>query len=597
MQILIPDSWLREFIETQASPKQIQEALSLCGPSVERMHKKGNDFVYDIEVTTNRVDMMSVTGIAFECAAILPRFGYKTKLKNDPYAKKVNLNLKSSVDYLQAKADPKLCSRFTTALIENVRVGESAKLIRDRLELCGIRAINNVVDISNYLMLEMGQPVHTFDYDKIAGHKMILRESKKGEKITTLDNKEFVLPGGDIVIEDGDKRLIDLCGIMGGLNSAVDENTKNVLLFVQTYDPSHIRKTSMSLAQRTDAAVLFEKGLFVENVLPTLERGIEMFGGTTHSVLDILNIGEGPITIKLKAPITDFVNTRLGINLKFSEISEILESLEFKVKSEQEIEISWIRKLDITIPEDLVEEVARIYGYHNLPSVLMSGRLPQPSYDQTFFWEAKIKSALSHWGFTEAYTYSLVDKDSGLKLKNPLTSEWEYLRTNLVNSHLKIIEENLGRVPELNFFEIANVYLPKEELHLILSTSNMDYSRLKGIVEALSLELGTKIDFKILTESNCLICEVNLEKVLKTATTIKKFTPISKFAPVIEDVNIVYTGNYEALVKKIKSTSKYIVNVEFIEKYGDKLTLRITYHSNEKQLTREVLVDPKLYKS
>ena len=351
MQILIPDSWLREFIETEATPKQIQEALSLCGPSVERLHKKGSDYVYDIEVTTNRVDMMSVTGIAFECAAILPRFGYKTKLKNDPYAKKINLNLKSSVDCLHVKVDPKLCSRFSTVLISNIKVGDSPKIIRERLELCGVRAINNVVDISNYLMFEMGQPIHTFDYDKIVGHKMILRESKKGERVITLDNKEFILPGGDVVIEDGSGKLIDLCGIMGGHNSAVDENTKNVLLFVQTYEPSHIRKTSMTLAQRTDAAVLFEKGLATENVLLTMEKGIEMFGGTKYPVLDILNVKETIKTIKLG-------KIDLGVEIKQAEIENILKSLGFKI-SDLEISVPWWRKLDINIHEDLVEEVAQ----------------------------------------------------------------------------------------------------------------------------------------------------------------------------------------------------------------------------------------------
>ena len=215
MQILIPDSWLREFIETNATPKQIQEALSLCGPSVDRLHKKGKDYVYDIEVTTNRVDMMSVIGIARECLAILPRFGYKTKFKIRN--SKFEIKTAGKVDYLNVKVDKNLCFRFSAVLIENIKVGESPKIIRDRLELCGLRVLNNVIDISNYLMLEMGQPVHTFDYDKIKNHKMILRESKKDEEIITLDNKRFFLNGGDIVIEDGKNRLIDLCGIMGGL--------------------------------------------------------------------------------------------------------------------------------------------------------------------------------------------------------------------------------------------------------------------------------------------------------------------------------------------------------------------------------------------
>lgn len=594
MQILIPDSWLREYIETDATPKQIQEALSLCGPSVDRLHKKGRDYVYDIEVTTNRVDMMSVTGIARECLAILPRFGYSAKLKiRNSKLKIVTLD---KVGYLNVKVDKNLCTRFSAVLIKNVKVGESSEIIKKRLELCGLRSLNNVIDISNYLMLEMGQPVHTFDYDKIAKHKMILRESKKGEEIVTLDNKRFVLNGGDIVIEDGDKRLIDLCGIMGGQNSAVDENTKNVLLFMQVYEPTHIRKTSMGLAHRTDAAVLFEKGLPTENVLPTLQKGIEMFGGTNQPILDILNVKETTKTIKLG-------KLNLGVEIKQGEVENILKSLGFGI-CDFKVTVPWWRKLDINIFEDLAEEVARIYGYHNLPSVLMTGKLPQPSYDKTFFWETKIKSAISHWGFTETYTYSLVDKDTGLKLKNPLSSDWTYLRTNLTNSHLKIIAENLGRVPELNFFEIANVYLPLEQLHLILSTTNKDYPKLKGYIEALQHELGTKFEFEIVTHETCLTCEINLQKVLISATTIKRFTQISKFSPIIEDINITLTESYDKLIAKIKSVSPLIKNVEFMDKYGDKLTLRITYHDAKRQLSnediasvREILIDPDFQKS
>ncbi|MBI5358554.1 phenylalanine--tRNA ligase subunit beta [Candidatus Amesbacteria bacterium] len=594
MQILIPDSWLREFIKTDATPKQIQMALSLCGPSVDRLHKKGRDYVYDIEVTTNRVDMMSVVGIARECAAILPRFGYPAKLKLQIKNSKIQIN--SKVQYLNVQIDKELCSRFSTALINNIKVGESPALVKQRLELCGIRAINNVVDVSNYLMLEMGQPVHTFDYDKIAGHKMILRESKKGKSLITLDEKKHVLKGGDIVIEDGSGKIIDLCGIMGGQNSAVDENTKNVLLFVQIYEPSHIRKTSMSLALRTDAAVLFEKGLATENVLPTLKKGIEMFGGTTHPILDILNAKETTKIIKLG-------KIDLGVEIKQSEVESILKSLGFEI-SGMEVKIPWWRKLDIDIPEDLVEEVARIYGYHNLPSVLITGKLPPPSYDKTFYWESKVKSALSHWGFTEAYTYSLVDKDNGLKLKNPLSTEWEYLRTNLTNSHLKIITENMGRVPELNFFEIANVYLPYEELHLILSSTNKDMTKFKGVIEGLELELGSKFDYRIDIYDTCLICEINFEIIIKSATTTKQFTPISKFSPIIEDININLIGSYEELIKKIKAVSPLINNIEFIEKYGDKLTLRITYHDSNRQLAnediasfRKILIDPDFHKS
>ncbi len=256
MQILIPDSWLREYLETDAKPHDIQKALSLCGPSVERLHEIGQDFIYDIEVTTNRVDCMSVYGIAREAAAILPHFGHTARLHTDPFDTKLSFKTSSSVDYLTAVADPNLCSRFSAILIKNVKIGPSPDWIIKKLEAVGMRGLNNVVDISNLLMHELGQPIHTFDYDKIQGKSMILRESKAGEEVTTLDGKKHKLPGHDIVIEDGSKKLTDLCGIMGGLDSAVDQNTKNVLLFVQTYEPVHIRRTSMALAHRTSAAVL-----------------------------------------------------------------------------------------------------------------------------------------------------------------------------------------------------------------------------------------------------------------------------------------------------------------------------------------------------
>ncbi len=592
MQILIPDSWLREFVKTKATPKEIQKALSLCSASVDRLHSVSNDHVYDIEITTNRVDLMSIVGIAQEVAAIL-----SAKLLKNPLQTKASVSFSKSVDYLKVKIDPRLCQRFTAVLIKNVTVKPSPDWLVKRLELVGMRGLNNVVDISNYLMHELGQPVHTFDYDKIERSSMILRESKKGEKLSTLDGKTHVLPGGDIVIEDGSGKLIDLCGIMGGANSAVDEKTKNVLLFVQTYEPVHIRRTSMSLAHRTAAAVLFEKGLPIENVPPTLEEGISLFkaftgGQAADRAIDIVNAK--PVTKPIPFD-ANFINTRLGINLTPKQITNILSRLGFTVKNSL-VTVPPQRRLDITIPEDLVEEVARIYGYHNLPTQLMAGHLPLPLIDKIFYWETKIKSALSHWGFTETYTYSLVDTDTGLKLKNPLSSEWTCLRTSLAPSHLKIISENLGRVRELHLFEIANVYLPKkgslphEELHLILSTTNLDVSRLKGYIESLALEMGVAISPQIQNHAIALTCEINLEPLIFKASGVKTFTPISQFPPIIEDVNVAYTGNYAAIIAKIKKISPLIKNIELLDKYENKLTLRLTYHDSQKQLSSNDLI-------
>lgn len=591
MNILIPDSWLREYLQTDAKPKDIQKALSLCGPSVERLHEVKGEFSYDIEVTTNRVDCMSVYGIAREAAAILPRFGHKAKLLSDPFSTKLSFKTSPTVDYLKVKVDPKLCFRFTAILIKNVKIAKSPEWLTKKLELVGMRGLNNVVDISNLLMHELGQPVHTFDYDKISNHSMVLRESRAGESLITLDGKAHHLPGHDIVIEDGGKRLIDLCGIMGAQNSAVDEHTKNVLLFVQTYEPSHIRKTSMALAHRTAAAVLFEKNLPVESVLPTIQEALQLFrqltGGLPENLaIDVLNIKSAPKTIIVPP---EFINSRLGIDLEPKEVTGILTSLGFTPQT------PWWRKNDIQIPEDIVEEVARVYGYHNLPSQLMSGTLPtKRANDAEFYWISRLKSALCHWGFTETYTYSLVPTGPGLKLKNPLSSEWTFLRTSL--SHAQVISENLGRAKELNLFEIANVYLPRkndlpvEELHFTISTTNPDPLKLKGIIEALQSELGSDFKYKISTQPTHLSCEINLSQVLPLATSLRKFTPISKFSPIFEDINVDLTIDYATLINQIKKTSPLIKQVDLVDKYGSKLTLRLTFHSDAHQLSSADLV-------
>src|SRR3989344_508321 len=336
MNTLIPDSWLKEYLKTQAKPSQIAKFLSLCGPSVEKVIKENGDFVYNIEVTTNRVDSIGVYGIARELAAILPQFGISAhfvelKINKDAiFSKKVK--------YLDALVDQDLCPRFAACLIKNVKIKPSSATIQKRIKLVGLRPINNVVDISNYIMHELGQPVHTFDYDKISSHKMILRKSKKGEKITTLDSKMHTLGGGDIVIEDGAGRLIDLAGIMGGQNSAVSDKTKNVLLFVQTYNPVNIRKTFTSLSQTTEAAILFEKGLDPELVRLGTLRGIDLMeelteGTAEKEVLDLYPEPYKPKTLRITV---SFIEKKLGISLKQNQVVKILETLGFGIRVNQD---------------------------------------------------------------------------------------------------------------------------------------------------------------------------------------------------------------------------------------------------------------------
>ncbi len=625
MDILIPDSWLREFLKTKAKPTQIGKHLSLSGPSVERINKTQYGPVYSIEVTTNRVDSVSVYGIAREAAVILSRFGIKASLQS---IKPINLAFSKQVKYLDVEVDHKLCSRFTAVLVKNVTIKSSPLWMKERLMEVGVRPLNNVIDISNYIMHEIGQPVHTFDYDKIMGHKMFLRQSQKGENLTTLDGKIHTLLGGDIVIEDGEKRLIDLAGIMGAENSAVDAGTKNVLLFVQTYNPVNIRRTSMSLAQRTEAAVLFEKGLDPELVTIGISRGIELFtklteGKTEKKILDLY-----PNRYKIKKLEVDinFITKRLGVALSKSEISKMLTALGFETMWKANMLTasipSW-RANDIDIPEDIVEEVGRIYGYHNLPSELMTGPLPQPLSDSPFNFEVKVKRFLKGVGGIEVYTSSLTSKDASnsnaaLKLKNPLGPETEFLRMSLTPSLIEAASQNSGEKEPFHLFEMANIYIPRkgnlpdEQMYLAGIFSNYSYREAKGIVESLLEELNVNYlqepedsqhfvpskrlliksgkdeigQFGVL-ENGKIYYEFDVEKLRKVATEIDSYKPLPKYPAQIEDITLNFPAKTKVgeVISFVSRISYLISNIELTGIYKDAYTFRIWYQDPTKTLT------------
>ncbi len=627
MDIKILDSWLREFLGTKAKPADLAKYLSLSGPSVERIEKFGADSVYDIEVTTNRIDSTSVYGIAREATAILPRFKVHAKLKRTKTSSSEYKFVKK-VSYLNPVVDSKLCPRFCAVLIKNVKIGDSPGLIKTRLESAGVRAINNVVDISNYIMLELGQPVHTFDYDKIKKHKMVLRESKNGESIATLDRKIFKLNGGDIVIEDGDGRLIDLAGVMGGNLSAVDTNTKNVLLFVQTYDPVRIRKTSMGLAQRTMAATIFEKGTDTELVTPAILKGIELFeklckGTPEKEVIDIYPFPFKSKKINLNL---DFVEKRLGVNISKKDISDFLTSLEFETAwtgNNLTVNVPSFRSRDVLEPEDVVEEIARIYGYHNLPSEVMSGKLTGRSTSLQFTFEEKLKNYLSGWGGVEVYTSSLVAEDyvsqNALRLINPLGTDSEYLRTSLMPSLINAARQNSGTFESFHLFEMSNIYLPKkndlpeERLMLAGIFEGYKYRNAKGIVEAFLEKLRLNANFEIneskgFAAGKCSSILIGTEKIgyigfpenssnvyyefevsklfgLTQKTTV--YTEISKYPSQVEDIT--FTLPEKTMVGKVLEEIRYlqstINNAELRDIYKNSYTFRISYHDNTKTLT------------
>ncbi len=647
MDVKITYNWLCEYLETDASAHEIQKYLSLCGPSVEKVEKKGDDWVFDIEVTSNRVDAASVFGIAQECQAILPRFGKKAKLKYNPLAeypfsrlpnasqKKLNITIQNT----------HLCSRFSAIVFSNIQIEESPKFIQERLKMCDISIINNVVDISNYLMIALGQPIHMFDYDLIVRSTMTLRESNKGEKVTTLDNKSVSLPGGDIVIEDGDGRLIDLCGIMGGANSAINKDTQNIVLFVQNYNKRLIRRTSMTTGARSQAATYFEKGLDEERVEPALVYGaslLEKYAGG-HIASKLYDIYPHPYKGKRISVKESDIERIVGIKIPEKDAVSILKNLGFATHAKNnvyEVEIPSWRQYDIEIQADIVEEIARVYGYHNLPNTLQAPRYintPTDIQDQ-FKTQQIIKVYLKHIGLNETMNYSMISDiqlerfdirpQDCLMLQNTISEDIKYMRPSLIPSLVKNIKDNLGKRENIRLFEIAKTYtprkgeLPQETYHLTIAT-NTTYADIKGIVEGLLNELTvhtydvepkktqymnnavsaeieslsqsignlgqleSKIQFIHELPGPIYIADFEISNLIKAATNAPNYKPTNQYATIKLDLTVHSKADlpYGTIVKKAHATSRLLEKVEYVGLYKDKLTLRFYFTSTAKNLT------------
>jgi len=645
MDIKIPDSTLRKYLDTQATPEKIAEALTLCGPSVDRLHWLAGDYVYDIEVITNRVDTASAFGIAREAAAILPLFGIKAKLINSPYDIKPSAlperkGAKFPLDVTINNED--LIPHFAAIVLDRLTVKDSPKEISHQLELSGVRPLNNLIDITNYLTLCFGQPVHIFDYDKIIGHKMILRESRSGESMITLDGKTHQLKGGDIVIEDGGGNLIDLCGIMGGKLSEVDERTKRAVLFVQTYNPKKIRRTSLYTQERTLASQIFEKQPDSRLVIPTLIEGVNLLVklATAHVAGESIEYYFNKSisrTIKLDLK---WLDRLIGHEFNFQTTSSILSNLGFAVKkiSTTSLEVvvpSW-RHHDIAIPEDLAEEIARVYGYFRLESKLPITANLSVATDQLLDWEYQAKKYLSDLGFTEIFNYSLVGKelfekafmasDHSITLTNPLSSEFESMRRSLIPSLLMDLERNQGKIDQpIKIFELSNIYSPKEHPILAIATQSLDFRHTKGFIEALLLSLHlSNISFvpvneeqdpwqknqtgeiysdkhfigimgaikpKVKTSFNLngdvYIANLDFQIVSDLANTNHTYGPVSEYPDMIEDITVQSSLSLGKILQLIKQTSKLITKVFYQTSMKDKHTFTIHFNDSKRNLTQD----------
>ena len=466
-----------------------------------------DDHVVEFEITPNRPDCLSVIGLTREAAAT---FDAPLSLHQPVVKGGAEGSLTELLDVETPAAD--LCPRYTARMVRNVKIAPSPKWMRERLRAMGVRPINNIVDITNYVMLEYGQPMHAFDYRYVKGGKIIVRRAEEGEKLTTLDGKEHTLNANHLVIAD-EHRAVGLAGIMGGENSEIVADTTDVVFESACFDGTCIRKGALALGMRTEASAKFEKGLDPMNTLPAVERACELVellgaGEVVDGTIDILNYVPHPRVLKLEP---ERINGLLGTDVAEDEMVSILKKLDFQVEGDQVTVPSW--RADVIGMADLAEEVARFHGYNNIPSTLTRGQTTLGGFGEEEKLERQLGSMCRAMGYDEIITYSFISptcydkinwpadyhRRNSLKILNPLGEDTSIMRTTTLPSMLEILTRNYNyRNQNVKLYEVGRVYQPGGKDGLALESkvltlgaygSDMDFYTMKGAVEAILEDL------------------------------------------------------------------------------------------------------------
>jgi phenylalanyl-tRNA synthetase beta chain len=512
--VRLPLSWLREFVAVEVEPRKLADDLTQAGLAVDAIETHGRETVLELDITTNRVDCMNVYGVAREVAAL---YGLALKAPDTALDAQGSPAAESLVVRLEAKD---LCGRFCARVID-VKVGPSPAWLRDRLELVGIRSINNVVDLTNYVMIELGQPSHAFDLERVPGAELVVRWSREGERLTTLDAVERALPARvGVIAGRGGEPALAVAGIMGGASSEIHEGTKLMALEAAWWEPLAIRRGARALGMHTEASHRFERGADFAMGPVGLDRlahlAVKIGAGRVHHGIVERRAGERPgRTVRLRP---QRVSALLGIEVPRLQQVRTLEALGFLVSGsggESEALVpSW--RLDVAGEADLAEEVGRHFGLDKIPSALPpSGRVGGLRASQRR--ERRIREILTGIGCTEVVNYAFVAGSEaaqapGVRLANPLSLEQDTLRTSLVMPGLVgTLRSNLrlGR-RDLAVFELGRVFLPGaarpresrrlgallagqwHPRHWSLASRPFDLFDVKGVLELLFERLGEK---------------------------------------------------------------------------------------------------------
>ena len=474
-----------------------------CKPGDDINTVIGNDdTVVDFEITNNRPDCYSILGLAREAAAAFN----KPMRHHDPVVRGGAAGELSELLEVEVPAE-NLCRRYTARMVRNVKIAPSPKWLRQRLRANGVRPINNIVDITNYVMLEYGQPMHSFDYRYVGSGKIIVRRSEPGEALTTLDGNVRTLTPGMLVIAD-ETKPIGLAGIMGGENSEIMGDTVDVVFESANFNGTSIRQTALALGMRTEASGKFEKNIDPLLTLPAVDRACELVellgaGEVMDGVIDVLNDIPEPRTIELEP---DRINALLGTDISEADMVEYLRRLEIPVEGHEIRVPSW--RPDLVGMADIAEEVGRLFGYNSIPTTTFRGAATEGGYTEAMKLENRAGSLCRSLGYSEILTYSFVSpsifdqirlpEDSSLRnamrIQNPLGEDASIMRTVALPSMLAILARNNAYHNDaVKLYELAKVYLPKpgqilpdEPKHLVLGTygEHEDFFKMKGEIEA-----------------------------------------------------------------------------------------------------------------
>lgn len=460
-----------------------------------------NDTCVEFEITPNRPDCLSVLGLAREAAVT---FGKELKM-HTPEVKGCGGDIH---DYLSVEVrNPQLCPRYTARVVKNVKIGPSPRWMRERLRASGVRPIDNIVDITNYVMLEYGQPMHAFDIEYVKDHKIIVRNAVSGETIQTLDGVDRTLSEDMLVIADSEKASA-VAGVMGGEYSGINENTHTVVFESACFKGSSVRITAKKLGMRTESSGRFEKGLDAQNCLPAVMRACELVemlgaGEVVDGVIDVDNTNYQPTRIHLDA---DWTNRFLGTDIPKEQMVKILTDLQFQMEGDEIIVPSF--RSDVEHKADIAEEIARFYGYNNIPTTIAKGS-PEGGYNEYQKFERVVNQNMLAQGMYEIMTYSFVSpkqydkirlpkddpKRQSVVIRNPLGEDTSIMRTNAIPSMMDILSKNYNnRNGAVSLYEIGNEYIPVEgellpdevpNLVLGMYGDDKDFFTLKGVVENL----------------------------------------------------------------------------------------------------------------